>query len=154
MDETPSCKGDKSFQIGCFNEKGDYCILSFKEIVGGTADEIHDRVMELLQEQFDENFQEFVKKVKFMSSDSAHNQVLAIKKLIRTFMLHNGGHVIYAIKCAMHSVSNMEKKAKEVNKDVDNVLNAISNGLGRRANPGRDSRTICTINVKSDTDCP
>ena len=69
-------------------------------------------------------------------------------------MLQNGGHVIYAIKCAMHSVSNMEKKAKEVNKDVDNVLNAISNGLGRRANPGRDSQTICTINVKSDTDCP
>ena len=141
MDESPSSKGDKSFQIGCYNEKGDYCILSFKEIVGGTADEIHDRVMELLQEQFEETFQVFVKKVKFMSSDSAHNQVLAIKKLIRTFMLQNGGHMIYAIKCAMHSVSNMEKKAKEVNKDVDYVLNAISNGLGRRANPGRDSRT-------------
>ena len=42
MDESPSSKGDKSFQIGCYNEKGDYCILSFKEIVGGTADEIHD----------------------------------------------------------------------------------------------------------------
>ena len=82
-----------------------------------------------------------------MSSDSAHNQVLAIKKLIRTFMLQNGGHTIYAIKCAMHSVSNMEKKAKEVNKNVDYVLNAISNGLGRRANPGRDSRTISKTHV-------
>jgi len=34
-----------------------------------------------------------------MSSDSAHNQVSAIRKLIATFMLHNGGHTIYAIKC-------------------------------------------------------
>ena len=142
MDETPSSKGDKSFQIGAFNEKGEYCILSFKEIVGGTADEIHDRVLELLEDLFAENFDDFVKKVKFMSSDSAHNQVSAIKKLIATFMLRNGGHMIYAIKCSMHAIANMEKKAKEINKIVDVVINAISNGLGRRANPGRDSRTI------------
>ena len=31
-------------------------------------------------------FQDFVKKVKFMSSDSAHNQVSAIRKLIATFI--------------------------------------------------------------------
>ena len=147
MDESPSSKGDKSFQIGAFNEKGEYCILSFKEIVGGTADEIHDRVFELLLELFEEKFHDFVKKVKFMSSDSAHNQVSAIRKLIATFMLHNGGHMIYAIKCAMHSISNMEKKSKEIIKEVDYILNAISNGLGRRANPGRDSRTIFTTHV-------
>ena len=115
MDESPTSSGDKSFQVGVYNEMGQYCILSFKEIAGGTSNEIHDRVIQLLQGLFEEKFVEFIKKIKFLSSDSARNQMAANKKLISTFMLSNGGNVIYIIKCAMHCIANMEKYAKNSN---------------------------------------
>ena len=117
MDESPSSTGDKSFQIGVYNESAEYSILSFKEISGGTAQEIHDRVLELLQQLFDHDFLTFVKKIKFVSSDTASNQLCANRKLISTFMTMNGGHYIQSIRCSMHNISNMEKKSENVKHD-------------------------------------
>ena len=139
MDESPSNTGDKSFQVGVYNESAEYSILSFKEISGGTAQEIHDRVLELLRQLFDQDFSTFVKKIKFVSSDTASNQLCANKKLISSFMSMNGGHYIQSIRCSMHNISNMEKRAKSSNIIVDDMLNSISNGLGQRANQGSGS---------------
>ena len=145
MDESPTSSGDKAFQIGVYNEHGEYCVLSFKEIAGGTADEIHDRVSQLLQDLFEEKFVQFISKIRFLSSDSARNQIAANKKLISTFMRLNGGKVIFLIKCSMHCISNMEKYAKKSNETLNEVLNAISNGLGTRSKQGKDSFETVTI---------
>ena len=154
MDESPTSSGDKGFQVGAYNEMGEYCVLTFKEIAGGTANEIHDRVIQLLQHLFQEKFVEFIKKIRFLSSDTARNQIAANKKLISTFMLSNGGTVIYMIKCSMHCISNMEKYAKNSNEILVAILNAISNGLGKRAKQGCQSGSALKIFelTKKDSD--
>ena len=50
-------------------------------------------------------------------------------------MLRNGGQMIYAIKCAMHLVSNMEKKAKEVKRPDELSQGFRSHGLASGVPP-------------------
>ena len=142
MDETPSSAGHKCYQIGGFNEKGEYCIFCFKEIEGGTSKEMHSRAIELLKSTLGNLWLPFVKKVRFICSDTARNQIKTNEMLISSFMVENGGHPVYIIKCALHSVSNMEKKAKATHDVVASVLNALSNGLGRRARPGYQVKNV------------